>query len=116
MPGLAALVEVPSRASIFVCPSVQEPMGIVTLGATACATAVVASPVGGIPEVVEDGVTGGLDGYDPPDTDRFAAGVRGGVNSLLADPQLAALMGRAARVHAVQEVSWRTAARCTVEV
>jgi starch synthase len=115
MPGLAALVEVPGRAGIFVCPSVQGPMGIVALEATACATAVVTSPVGGIPEVLEDGVTAGLVGYDPPDTDRFAAGVRGRVNSLLADPQLAALMGRAARVHAVQEVGWRTAARCDLE-
>ncbi|EUA73327.1 glycosyl transferases group 1 family protein [Mycobacterium xenopi 4042] len=58
--------EILSAATVFVCPSVYEPLGIVNLEAMACATAVVASDVGGIPEVVADGITGSLVNYDPP--------------------------------------------------
>ena len=60
--------EILSAATVFVCPSVYEPLGIVNLEAMACGTAVVASDVGGIPEVVDDGSTGSLVHYDADDT------------------------------------------------
>ena len=64
-----------AHATVFVCPSVYEPLGIVNLEAMASATAVVASDVGGIPEVVDDGVTGLLVHYDAADPEAFEAGL-----------------------------------------
>ena len=75
-----------SAATVFVCPSVYEPLGIVNLEAMACGTAVVASDVGGIPEVVDDGDTGLLVHYDEHAVDEFRAGLADAVNELLADP------------------------------
>ena len=104
------LVALLGGASVFVCPSVYEPLGIVNLEAMACATPVVASRVGGIPEVVDDGRTGLL--VDPGDEPALAASV----NALLADPSRAAAMGAAGRERAVAEFSWTTIAERTVEL
>ncbi len=108
--------QVLSHATLFVCPSVYEPLGIVNLEAMACGTAVVASDVGGIPEVVDDGVTGTLVHYDAADTAAFEADLAAGVNRLLADPDLAARMGIAGRERAIAEFSWDAAARKTLSI
>jgi alpha-maltose-1-phosphate synthase len=105
-----------SAATVFVCPSVYEPLGIVNLEAMACGTAVVASDVGGIPEVVDDGVTGRLVHFDEQEVDLFRAGLAEAVNALLADPELATAMGAAGRERAVREFAWEQAARRTVEI
>lgn len=108
--------QVLSAATVFVCPSVYEPLGIVNLEAMACGTAVVASDVGGISEVVDDPVTGLLVPFDEHDPQAFADGLAARVNELLADPQRAAAMGRAGRARAVGEFSWATVAERTVDV
>ncbi|HEY7592718.1 MAG TPA: glycogen synthase [Actinophytocola sp.] len=105
-----------SHATVFVCPSVYEPLGIVNLEAMACGTAVVASDVGGIPEVVDDGRTGLLVHYDPDDEAVFRAGLAEAVNSVLSDPERARRMGAAGRERAETEFSWAIAAERTVEV
>jgi len=105
-----------SAATVFVCPSVYEPLGIVNLEAMACGTAVVASDVGGIPEVVLDGQTGLLVHFDERDPAAFRAGLAARVNEVLADPDRAAAMGAAGRVRAHEEFSWRIAAEQTAEV
>jgi len=110
------LVQLLTHATVFVCPSVYEPLGIVNLEAMACDTAVVASDVGGIPEVVVDGRTGLLVHYDEDDTAAFEAGVAAAVNELVADRPRAAAMGRAGRERAEREFSWRTIAEQTVAV
>jgi starch synthase len=112
------VVQLLSHATVFVCPSVYEPLGIVNLEAMACGTAVVASAVGGIPEVVEDGRTGALVPYDEADPTTFEAGIAAAVAALLADPERAATLGRAGRERAVAHFGWpaiaaRTAALYT---
>ena len=76
------------------CPSVYEPLGIVNLEAMACATAVVASDVGGIPEVVADHQTGLLVHYDPGDAEFFESRLADAVNALVAEPERARQYGR----------------------
>ncbi|MET0579533.1 MAG: glycogen synthase [Ilumatobacteraceae bacterium] len=110
------VIEVLSHATVFVCPSIYEPLGIVNLEAMACSTAVVASDVGGIPEVVVDGETGRLVHYDAADPAAFEAGLAAAVNELVRDPALAEKMGVAGRARAVAEFGWETAARRTVEI
>jgi starch synthase len=110
------VVELLSAATVFVCPSIYEPLGIVNLEAMACETAVVASAIGGIPEVVEDGVTGLLVDYSPTATAEFEAGLAEAVNSLTRDPARARAMGVAGRERAVTEFSWSTIAGRTVEL
>jgi starch synthase len=112
----AAVRQVLSHATVFVCPSVYEPLGIVNLEAMACGTAVVASDVGGIPEVVDDGRTGLLVHYDERDTETYQRGLADAVNTLLADPARASEMGITGRDRAVREFSWATVAEQTVEV
>jgi starch synthase len=102
----ADVVQLLSHATVFACPSVYEPLGIVNLEAMACGTAVVASDVGGIPEVVVDGATGLLVHYDEADPDGFEAGLAAALTALLADPDRAAAMGRAGRARAVAEFDW----------
>jgi starch synthase len=108
--------QVLTHATAFVCPSIYEPLGIVNLEAMACETAVVASDVGGIPEVVQHGTTGVLVHYDAGDPDGFEAGLTAGMNELVADPDRAQEMGRAGRRRAVEEFGWDRIAAQTVEV
>ncbi|TYP86816.1 glycogen synthase [Blastococcus xanthinilyticus] len=110
------LVPLITGATVFVVPSVYEPLGIVNLEAAACGTAVVASAVGGIPEVVDDGRTGLLVPYDEADPAGFAAGLAARTGELLADPGRAAAMGAAGRERVVAEFGWAAIARQTVEV
>jgi starch synthase len=105
-----------THATVFVCPSVYEPLGIVNLEAMACETAVVASAIGGIPEVVADGLTGLLVPYLAVSPDEFEAGLAEAVNALCADPSRAEAMGRAGRERAVHEFGWETIAHRTVEL
>jgi alpha-maltose-1-phosphate synthase len=97
-----------THAMAFVCPSIYEPLGIVNLEAMACSTAVVASRVGGIPEVVDGGVTGLLVPPDDP------ASLADALNMLLRDPGRASAMGAAGRARAVAEFSWDAVAAQTV--
>ena len=113
---LPRIREILSAATVFVCPSVYEPLGIVNLEAMACSTAVVASEVGGIPEVVRDNVTGRLVRYDPVDPEGFERGLAEAVNDVVADPQTAAAMGIAGRERAESEFSWAAIAAQTLEV
>ncbi|HET7173301.1 MAG TPA: glycogen synthase [Nocardioidaceae bacterium] len=106
--------QVLSHALAFVCPSVYEPLGIVNLEAMACGAAVVASAVGGIPEVVVDGVTGLLVTYDEANPAAFEAGLAAALNRLAADPELAAKMGAAGRRRAVESFGWRAIAEQTL--
>jgi starch synthase len=100
------VIQLLTHALAFVCPSVYEPLGIVNLEAMACSTAVVASRVGGIPEVVDGGVTGLLVPPDDP------ASLADALNLLLRDPGRAQAMGLAGRQRAVAEFSWdKVAAR-----
>ncbi|MEV0148028.1 MULTISPECIES: glycogen synthase [unclassified Nonomuraea] len=116
------VIQLLTHATVFVCPSVYEPMGIVNLEAMACETAVVATATGGIPEVVADGETGllvpidqGADGV-PRDPERFAADFAERVNSLLGDPERARRMGEAGRARAVEHFSWERIAERTLEL
>lgn len=105
-----------THARAFACPSVYEPLGIVNLEAMACETAVVASAVGGIPEVVVDGVTGLLVPYDADDADAFEMGLAAAINAVVADPERAAEMGRAGRARAISDFGWDAIAERTVNV
>ncbi len=108
--------EILSAATVFVCPSVYEPLGIVNLEAMACGTAVVASDVGGIPEVVSDGVTGTLVHYDPADVAGFETRFADAVNAMVADRQRAAAYGAAGRQRCIDEFSWARIAEQTLEI
>jgi starch synthase len=108
--------EILSAATVFVCPSVYEPLGIVNLEAMACATAVVASDVGGIPEVVSDHQTGLLVHYDAGNPAQFEARLGDAVNALVADPERARQYGRAGRQRCIQEFSWAHIAEQTLEI
>ncbi len=104
------VIQLLSHATAFVCPSLYEPLGIVNLEAMACGTAVVASRVGGIPEVVADGETGLL--VPPGDPVALADAV----NALVRDQALAAAMGQRGRERAVAEFDWAGIARQTVRL
>jgi len=113
---LEELIHLHSSAAVFVCPSIYEPFGLVNLEAMACETAVVASRVGGIPEIVVDGETGYVVDYDAEHPESFITALASRVEELLADPALAAGMGKAGRARATQHFSWRTIAARTVEL
>jgi glycogen synthase len=112
-----------THAAIFVCPSVYEPFGIINLEAMACETPVVASAVGGIPEVVEHGETGLLvtpeaisaTEVEPKHPEQFSKDLAAAVNVLLDNPDLRGSMGRRARARVEQQFSWSSIARQTLE-
>jgi alpha-maltose-1-phosphate synthase len=118
------VIQILTHATLFVCPSIYEPMGIVNLEAMACETAAVATATGGIPEVVADGETGLLvpieqatDGTGTPlDPDRFVSDMARAITTLLQDPERAADMGRAGRRRAVEHFSWGAIAEQTMQV
>jgi glycosyltransferase involved in cell wall biosynthesis len=113
-----------SHASVFCCPSIYEPFGIINLEAMACGTPVVGSGVGGIPEVVVDGETGfivdvalaDLPPHDPLDSDGFARALADRINRLAGDPVLARQMGQAGRRRVVEVFSWRSIAKQTLDL
>ncbi len=113
------VIQILTHATVFVCPSIYEPLGIVNLEAMACETAVVATATGGIPEVVDDGVTGLLIPFDPVDDatreprdpEQFASEIALRVNVLLRDGDRARTMGLAGRKRAVERFSWPAVAR-----
>jgi alpha-maltose-1-phosphate synthase len=113
---IGELREILSAASVFVCPSVYEPLGIVNLEAMACATPVVASDVGGIPEVVVNGVTGSLVHYDADDPIGFQARLAEAVNELIADTDKAKRYGEAGRQRCIEEFSWAHVAEQTLDI
>jgi starch synthase len=120
----ADVIALLSAATVFACPSIYEPLGIVNLEAMACETAVVATATGGIPEVVVPGETGWLveldqadDGTGTPlDPDRFVADLAATLTEAVSDPDRAAHLGRAGRVRARTSFDWHAIARATVEV
>jgi glycogen synthase len=113
-----------SSASLFVCPSIYEPFGIINLEAMACGLPVVASAVGGIQEVVVDGVTGSLVSFDqqqeapfePLDPQKFSSDLATEINRLMAHPALRATMGRAGRERVERYFSWRGIAEKTARL
>jgi starch synthase len=118
----SAVVQLMAHAAVFVCPSVYEPFGLINVEAMACETPVVASAVGGIPEVVVDGETGYLVPFEtdttdpagtPKDPERFAADLASRLDAVLGDPALAARMGRAGRQRAVERFGWEGVAETT---
>ena len=113
---ISKIREILSAATVFVCPSVYEPLGIVNLEAMACATAVVASDVGGIPEVVADGHTGVLVHYDAGDRSGFESRLADAVNSVVADPEKARQYGHAGRQRCIDEFSWAHIAEQTLAI
>jgi starch synthase len=118
----ASVRQVLTHATVFACPSIYEPLGIVNLEAMACETAVVASAVGGIPEVVVDGETGLLVAYDPKRADdaayieNFESTFAARINELTRDQARAQAMGLAGRQRCIDEFSWEKIAQETVEV
>ncbi|MBI9019953.1 MAG: glycogen synthase [Verrucomicrobia bacterium] len=117
-------IELYSHATVFCCPSIYEPFGIINLEAMACETPVVASAVGGIKEVVVHGETGLLvpveqlqvAPFEPVDPEKFSVDLAEAVNSLIADPALCKRMGAASRARAVETFSWTAIAEQTAEL
>ncbi len=115
------VIQILSHATVFACPSIYEPLGIVNLEAMACETAVVATATGGIVEVVQDGITGLLVPIDPGDDATgeprepavFAATFAERLNEVVRNPAAAAEMGRAGRARAVERFAWGAIARET---
>ena len=119
----AKVIHLYTHAAVFVCPSVYEPFGIINLEAMACGTPVVASAVGGIPEVVDHGHTGLLvapealssTDVEPAHPEQFARDLAAAVNTLIADPSRREAMALRARERVEREFSWRSIARKTLD-
>lgn len=107
------LTAVLTAADLFVCPSIYEPLGIVNLEAMGCATAVLGSAVGGIPEVVADGITGELVEYSA-DHDKFETNIREAIIRLMSKPELLIKYGIAGRARAQSEFGWDAVAATTL--
>jgi alpha-maltose-1-phosphate synthase len=116
------VIQILGHATVFACPSIYEPLGIVNLEAMACETAVVATATGGIVEVVDDGATGLLVPFDPRDDGTqeprdpaaFASDFAARLNEVVRDPERAAEMGRAGRARVVERFAWPAIAEETV--
>ncbi len=116
-----SVIELYSHAAVFCCPSIYEPFGIINLEAMACETAVVASAVGGIKEVVVDGETGFLvpleqmneSPFEPKDPEQFERDLARRINELMANPDLREQFGRAGRKRAEEKFSWSAIAEET---
>ena len=112
-----------THAALFVCPSVYEPFGIINLEAMACETPVLASKVGGIPEIINDGETGllvpfeqaGEDDFGPKEPEKFSKDLAEAVNQLLENPERLQEMGRASRNRVEEKFSWKAVAAETLE-
>jgi starch synthase len=109
------LIPLLTGADLFLCPSIYEPLGIVNLEAMACQTAVLASRVGGIPEVVDHGVTGLLVEYTT-DSATFESNIAHGINELMADPKRLIEFGIAGRKRAITEFGWDAVAEATISL
>lgn len=107
------LTAVLTAADLFICPSIYEPLGIVNLEAMGCATAVLGSAVGGIPEVVDDGVTGQLVDYST-DHAQFEKALTSAIINLMSQPELLARYGTAGRARAETEFGWEAVAAKTL--
>ena len=112
-----------THADVFVCPSVYEPFGIINLEAMACETPVVASAVGGIPEIVVPGKTGllvpfepeGGESPEPRDGEQFSRSLATAINELMSAPELRTEMAKAARARVLEKFSWQRIAAATLE-
>lgn len=110
------LIQVLSHAAVFACPSIYEPLGIVNLEAMACEVPVVASDVGGIPEVVVDGTTGLLVHYDENDVAQFENDFATALQKVISDSKYSVDLGVAGRARAVSDFGWDRIAKQTVEI
>ena len=119
-----AVVQLMSRAAVFVCPSIYEPFGLINAEAMACETPVVATAVGGIPEIVVDGETGYLVDFEldeghygfPADPGQLATDLAARIDSVIGDPAQSERMGQAGRRRVVEHFAWPEIAARTVEL
>lgn len=109
------LIPLLTGADLFLCPSIYEPLGIVNLEAMACEVAVLASRVGGIPEVVADGSTGKLIDYTPESV-RFESNLAEGIIEMMSNPEMLRAMGSAGRRRAIDKFGWEAVARTTISL
>ncbi len=124
MVNKATVYELYTHAAVFCCPSIYEPFGIINLEAMACETAVVASAVGGIKEVVVDGETGFLvpleqmseSPFEPTNPDKYARDLAARINELMADSARREAFGKAGRKRAIEKFSWSAIAKQTHEM
>ncbi|TME35451.1 MAG: glycogen synthase [Chloroflexi bacterium] len=110
------LIRLHSGATVFVCPSIYEPFGLVILEAMACETAVVASRVGGIPEIVVEGESGYLVDYDADEPRAFTTALAARIQELLSDPARASKMGKAGRQRVMDRLGWPSIAARTLDL